>query len=321
MRRRRRRLEEVTQLGRRYGKPDLDRIGFFDDIPNGPFDSYSPPTEIRQNVVKGRQLFPGPPLELFEKEFKRIFVGEALPKSWHPISQVKNKKIKIVKGPPLLPPSPSKKHSTPGDSYGCFGKPTYFSPELRAEPKRKRKRGEPDRGEPANFKIKPGKLGGPGYADICFSPYPTYSHEPYDPEERKDKRRRKEEKTRPSFVSTSSPLDHFPPNPYYDERPGPTYVRPKEIQPKILATGPIYVPFPKSPGGNHDGCFSKFPSYSSEPYDLEIPRVLIAGPPLIAGGPDLRTKYTKSIINQVTAVSCNAKNYREYSERVYPLTG
>lgn len=85
-------------------------------------------------------------------------------------------------GPPLIPPSPAKKHSTPGDSFGCFGKqPAYFSSELIARPKRER--------EEPNFKIKPGKLGGPGYADICFSPYPAYSHEPYDPKEGKDKRK------------------------------------------------------------------------------------------------------------------------------------
>ncbi|XP_047350381.1 UPF0602 protein C4orf47 homolog [Vespa velutina] len=131
---------------------------------------------------------------------------------------------------------------------------------------------------------------------------------------------RRQKRTGPSFLSMSAPLDYFPPNPYFDERPGPTYVRPKEIQEKIIDPGHIYVPFPKSPGGNHDGCFSKFPSYLSEPYDLSIPRVIMTGPPLLAGGPDLRTKYTNSIINQVTAVSCNATNYREYHERVYPLT-
>ncbi|XP_046822152.1 UPF0602 protein C4orf47 homolog [Vespa crabro] len=294
-------FRKETEFGRRYGKADLDRVGFFDDIPNASEDPYGPPAVIREDVEKGRQLLSGPPYELFEKEFQRIFVGEALTK---PISQiinifefyinylcnhvmlmnalkfeVKYKKIKIVEGPPLIPPSPSKKHSTPGDSYGCFSKqPTYFSPVLRAKPKRER--------EEPNFKIKPGKL----------------------------------ERKGPSFLSMSAPLDYFPPNPYFDERPGPTYVRPKEIQEKIIDPGHIYVPFPKSPGGNHDGCFSKFPSYLSEPYDLSIPRVVTTGPPLLAGGPDLRTKYTNSIINQVTAVSCNAANYREYHERVYPLT-
>ncbi|EFN84509.1 hypothetical protein EAI_07334, partial [Harpegnathos saltator] len=73
----------------------------------------------------------------------------------------------------MLPTSPSKKHSTPGDWYGCFDKPSYLSPLLKMEEKKKL---------PAlpNMKIKPNPLGGPGYANICFSPYPAYSHEPYD---------------------------------------------------------------------------------------------------------------------------------------------
>lgn len=77
----------------------------------------------------------------------------------------------------MLPTSPSKKHSTPGDSYGCFTKSSYFSPGLQVEARKK---------TPIlpNMKIKPNPLGGPGYADICLNPYPSYSHEPYDRVER-----------------------------------------------------------------------------------------------------------------------------------------
>lgn len=73
----------------------------------------------------------------------------------------------------MLPTSPSKKHSSPGDWYGCFGKFSYFSPGPREEVRKK---------TPVlpNMKIKPNPLGGPGYADICLNPYPSYSHEPYD---------------------------------------------------------------------------------------------------------------------------------------------
>jgi len=73
----------------------------------------------------------------------------------------------------MVPTSPSKKHSTPGDWYGCFAKSSYFSPQIKVEPRKK---------VPAlpNMKIKPNPLGGPGYVDICLNPYPSYSHEPYD---------------------------------------------------------------------------------------------------------------------------------------------
>lgn len=74
----------------------------------------------------------------------------------------------------MLPTSPAKKHSTPGDWHGCFEKISYFSPEVREHKRRKAKP------LPPNVKIKPNPLGGPGYVDICLSPYPSYSHEPYD---------------------------------------------------------------------------------------------------------------------------------------------
>jgi len=84
---------------------------------------------------------------------------------------MKAEKRKI--GGRMLPTSPSKKHSTPGDWYGCFAKSSYFSPQLKVEARKKTP-------VPPNMKIKPNPLGGPGYADICLSPYPSYSHEPYD---------------------------------------------------------------------------------------------------------------------------------------------
>lgn len=71
----------------------------------------------------------------------------------------------------MLPTSPSKKHSTPGDWYGCFDKPSYLSREQWMEARGK---------VLPNMKIKPNPLGGPGYVDICLNPYPSYSHEPYD---------------------------------------------------------------------------------------------------------------------------------------------
>lgn len=119
------------------------------------------------------------------------------------------------------------------------------------------------------------------------------------------------------FLTTSAPLDYFPPNPYKGEKPGPIYIRP--IEKKILKTeSQFYVPFPKKPGGNHDGCFSKFPKYTSEPY-VKTKDKVVAESKFISTGPFLRSKYTNSIISQITRISCNARNYAEYRERVYPL--
>lgn len=77
----------------------------------------------------------------------------------------------------MLPTSSSKKHSTPGDWYGCFAKSSYFSPLSKEEERKKTP-------VPPNMKIKPNPLGGPGYVNICLNPYPSYSHEPYDRIER-----------------------------------------------------------------------------------------------------------------------------------------
>lgn len=119
-------------------------------------------------------------------------------------------------------------------------------------------------------------------------------------------------------MTTSAPLDYFPPNPYEDEMPGPTYVHPVEIARKTLGMARFYVPFPKKPGGSHDGCFSKFPEYTNDPYVKDKSKAAVE-PKFISGGPSLRSKYTNSIIAQITKISCNARNYSEYRERVYSL--
>lgn len=51
-------------------------LGFFDDSPPGPFDFYK--GKIDSNYRQNKLTF-GPTGGLFEKEFKRLFVGEALP--------------------------------------------------------------------------------------------------------------------------------------------------------------------------------------------------------------------------------------------------
>ncbi|KYN35421.1 UPF0602 protein C4orf47 like protein [Trachymyrmex septentrionalis] len=215
---------------------------------------------------------------------------------------IKDEKRKI--GGRMLPTSPSKKHSTPGDWYGCFAKSSYFSPMPEEERKKKPL--------PPNMKIKPNPLGGPGYANICLNPYPSYTHEPYDRIERVGKKM----VPKGRFLTTSAPVDHFPPNPYKDEEPGPTYIPPVEIARKTVAR--FYVPFPKKPGGSHDGCFSKFPEYTADPYVKAKDKAALQ-PKFISGGPFLRSKYTNSIIEQITKISCNARNYPEYRERAYPM--
>ncbi|KAH0955304.1 hypothetical protein HN011_003102 [Eciton burchellii] len=266
-----------TFVGRHYGKIDLDRVGFFNDPSQGPFDFYEGPAKFREGFDKGRQILSGPPSHFFEKKFERIFEGESLTEPWRERAKQRledEKKVTVR----MVPTSPSKKHSTPGDWYGCFAKSSYFSPQIKVEPRKK---------VPAlpNMKIKPNPLGGPGYVDICLNPYPSYSHEPYDLRKKTISERR--------FLTCSAPLDFFPPNPYEDDSPGPTYIRPVEIIKKPLGPARLYVPFPKKPGGSHDGCFSKFPEYMSDPY-IKKPVKPVTKPKFISSAPSLRTKSSVS---------------------------
>ncbi|KAG5316637.1 CD047 protein, partial [Acromyrmex insinuator] len=277
-------------------------LGFFTDPPPGPFDVYQKPIQFR-DVAKGRQILSGPRIHLFTKECERIFEGEAHTELWRNEARqrIEDEKRKI--GGHMKPTSPSKKHSTPGDWYGCFAKSSYFSPMWKEKEKKKTPL--------PNMKIKPNPLGGPGYANICLNPYPSYSHEPYD-------LRMVDKKvvSKGRFLRTSAPLDYFPPNPYKDEELGPTYIPPIKIARKTLAR--FYVPFPKKPGGSHDGCFSKFPEYTGDPY-VKAKEAVVPKRKFISSGPFLRSKYTNSIIEQITKISCNARNYSEYRERVYPM--
>ncbi|XP_076223031.1 cilia-and flagella-associated protein 96 [Nomia melanderi] len=309
-------------FGKRFGKTDLDRVGFFHDPSPAPFDTYEGTgVKFREGIEKGRQLHPGPPTPLFEEKFLRIFDGEALNEPWPLEAKERLDREKTYIGGRLLPPSPAKKHATSGDYYGCFNKISYFNPAVRE--------GKPREPELPNVKIKPNPRGGPGYVDISLSRYPSYSHNPYDPEIKRkgDKRMvdttdniaKQKGKSIGRFLYASAPLDFFPPNPHGDEIPGSTYIRPKEVKVKIIPPGRIYVPFPKKPGGNHSGCFEKFPSYSSDPYIKDTPKIKKKEGVFVLNAPPERSKYTKSIISHVTAISCNATNYDTYQARVYPL--
>ncbi|XP_015429697.1 PREDICTED: UPF0602 protein C4orf47 homolog [Dufourea novaeangliae] len=219
-----------------------------------------------------------------------------------PLLKLEKKNI----GGRMLPPSPAKRHATPGDYHGCFEKISHFDPAVR-----EKKKSEP---EPPNAKIKPNPRGGPGYVDICLNPFPPHSHDPYDQETRQ-----KIGKSVGRFLYASAPLDYFPPNPYEVKTLGSTYTCPEKVTVKMKPPGRIYVPFPKKPGGNHSGCFDKFPTYKSDPYMKDTAKDKKEKGRFVLGAPNSRSKYTNSIINQVTGISCNEKNYENYQTRVYPL--
>nr|XP_046468134.1 UPF0602 protein C4orf47 homolog [Neodiprion pinetum] len=294
-------------IGRKYGKIDLDRVGFFDDAVSGPFDKYGRPARLRDDMATGGQIRPGPRIELFEKKFERLFTGEALSETWREESRKRLLERKKNIGPrEFQTGGPAKKHSTPNDFYGCFSNPAdSLDHAASIKPKKKESDALP------NCKIKPNPLGGPGYANICLSPDPKHETDPYD-----RKKVTKEREAR--FLTTSVPQPYFPPNPYTATTFGPMYVAPALSRSPVIGTGHIYVPGPKKIGGCKAGCFDKYPPYESSPYDIKKER---ASPQArwLGGYPPEREKYTRSIIDYGTRISCNANNYPEYRERIYPL--
>lgn len=299
------------ELGHQYARPDIERLGLFSEMPYMNGKGYVSPFG-KPKVEKGRNILgEGPKIKTgktdcyFEKDFKRLYTGECLPSRGR---KQPPPKFKNVSGP-FVPTGSGKKHATPGDYYGTFsGKIEAFGNKRRPQPPRKK--------DGRNFVTGPLKQGGCGYVDIALNPYPEHAVNRYG--------------TKPKFKEYGKILDgpmvtaHFPKplfeeNPFKEEKPGPTYVPPKEkvVPPlppgKLIPTGPG-----KLPGGCHAGCFDKFPEHKPNKYitlwDLDKPRKDtkgIAGKflPLSWGEKSL---YTTSVINENLRFRVNEINHLSY---------
>ncbi|KAJ8669755.1 hypothetical protein QAD02_001014 [Eretmocerus hayati] len=312
--------DDEDRYGFHYGRNDIYRTGFFDDTPPGPFDKYLnrlTTEQLRDGADKGAQMSCSRRGGFFDKRFKRIFTGEALPELG--LGPKKKKKTPEPKrfGEIIHPPGWPKSHSSPGDWFGCIGKqPKHFSPELKES-----EDSQPKQREPPNFAIKPPARGGPGYLNICLNPYvPMHlGKEPYDRDidyTPTDTRRR--------FISMIRARPFFDENPYRPmyEDPSKSKREPRWRPPVKKET--FHTVFPSAPYGPYSGCFWPFPRYLSDPYKAdkgkkskkgELPKAPIRP----CGGPETRSKYTCSAIDRITHVSCNATNYVEYRPRVYSL--
>ncbi|OXU21606.1 hypothetical protein TSAR_010396 [Trichomalopsis sarcophagae] len=304
------------EYGKHFGKQDLDRVGFFDDSPAGPFDEYAASRRTLQRdegLAKGRrQILCKQPGDLFEREFKRVFSGEALPELGRQLhGTARGKRAKPQKLGVIKPPGAPKQHSTPGDWHGCLGKqPERFSPAVKLMVE------ERATSKPANFKTAPNPLGGPGYVDICLNPYlPLYNgYEPYDPDYERspigDGSRRR-------YVTTCAPQKYFEANPYKAD-PGRRSSSRSEPTSSTGIMKRFHVAFPGPAEGPNSGCFDRFPKYSSEPYrnESEIRKSKTSGNKWRPVGCDSRSKFTTSVIDRVTRVACNAVNFTDYRPQV-----
>lgn len=118
------------------------------------------------------------------------------------------------------------------------------------------------------------------------------------------------------FLSAIKGPDYFLLNPYLELEPGPTYVNSKNEKFKTIGGKTFYVSFPRDAG-----CFSKFPEYLNENDRREEKKQNkhASVSKFILGGFNPKSKYTFSVIDRVTQVSCNANNFLQYQQRVYPL--
>ncbi|XP_073992066.1 cilia-and flagella-associated protein 96-like isoform X2 [Rhodnius prolixus] len=205
--------ETLPEYGRHFGKYDLERWGDFAEMSYLHGISYGRFGLKLSDREKGRQMlakFPKIKAGLqdcyFEKDLKRIFIGEAykpLYKTLAKESLERNKKFLSPRG--FLNPGFPKLHSTPGDHYGTFaGKYEAFSAKTRP----------PEKKVPVkrNFYSSPGRKGSYGYVNTCINPYPRYPESGIKYEE-KPPPERKYTVTNPPFKGPSPP-NLFDTNPY-----------------------------------------------------------------------------------------------------------
>ncbi|KAJ3662672.1 hypothetical protein Zmor_007010 [Zophobas morio] len=290
-------------LGQKFGRSDIERIGLFSEmayISAKTFAKKKTQKEPRNMYCGGRKMKDGTQYGYFEPVFQRIFSKEALKgRGRKPVPP----KFKNVSQRPFLPPAGFKQHSCPGDYYGTFGgRIEAFGNKRRPKPVQK--------STGKNILGNPGKLGGPGYADICLSRYPEHKAERYG--------LKPKYKEYGKIVGRPMVPVHFP-QPCFDKNPfaepegiktGPTYVKPKtkEIPPRppgyILPTGPG-----KSQGGCHDGCFNKFPEHISDRKKevKKAPEKVFLPNPV-----SLKSYYNTSTLFQNVDIKLNETNYKEF---------
>ncbi|CAG9861180.1 unnamed protein product [Phyllotreta striolata] len=296
--------------GKKFPMPDVERIGIFAEMPYMHGEQYvpiySPPCHFTGTnfIGIGPKIKAGLADCYFDKEYKRIFEGEAIKKN-------KLKKLlpfQIVKITPILVPGPTKWHSTPGDWYGCFSDFPYMS--FKAK---KTKRLPPEK---KNFLTKPGRKGNSGYANICMNPYPKHSEDKYG-----DKGRWKVygKKVNGPMVTNVYPQPYFDSNPYKlpsDIPFGKTYIKPAKTEPPFLGPGIIK---PIGPGKELAGCkcggFSKYPAHSTDKHftvwDLNRPKKLV-GTKWNAHATGFKTLYFQSIVGKNVTFRLNERTLTTY---------
>lgn len=303
---------DCENYAKKYGKHDLERLGMFIEMPfMGVKRKKVKPHIIIPEIEVGFITNPmkskcGNQDGYFEERFKRLPCDK--PKT------VKRQKAKAPDKLPFLPASPSKKHSTPNDYYGCFTEPLEeFSPRLRE--KKKKPLAKP------NMITNPAKKGGCGYVDITIAPYPEHQTDRHEPPPMIPARKRKVPKVIPFY-----PGDHpgyLDDNPFLEEDPkGKIYI-PLELKQKKKDTDQkkkkgklkqkIFVPYGYS---GYNGYFTEFPEYKTNRDKRKERKGIIfvvsnKAPFLPASNLPLKTMQYRAVL-QNTKLRVNEDNYKTF---------
>jgi len=252
-------------------KNDFNRIGLFSELGYiSVGDPYVNPNNKPFNVAahKGKQMLPGgtkckTALQsgYFDKTFNRIMTGEGYT---DPVKRRRQDRLDQSKrnlGQAFMPSHAGKNPSGAGSHYGTFAGPiSTFSPVSKT----KKSYLSPGR----NFITNPSKKGtGYGYTNVLIGKPQQHAPEPYDRAKEMMKSNHQQSKKMMkggAFRLNLHPKAFFDNNPYKTDKPMPPY---KEI--KKLNNN--FKPFqPSSPGkeigGSKAGCFTQYPSHSSDPY-------------------------------------------------------
>ncbi|KAJ3049285.1 hypothetical protein HK097_009710, partial [Rhizophlyctis rosea] len=187
------RAAATQEMGVRFGRPDLDRIGLFSEAPyisvNDPFDEKKARASALAERTKGKQFLTAPSKRghntkdvYFEKDFGRLFENEAytdlvvLRRRWRQQAKERN----IVPAPfkpSSIPPKPSGKGSIFGtieQQWPLFKDSEPFPSFAETRPAEKVE-------SKINFLTRPPKAGtGFGYPNVTIGKPPEYISTPYN---------------------------------------------------------------------------------------------------------------------------------------------
>uniref|UniRef100_A0A8D2LLG8 Cilia-and flagella-associated protein 96 n=1 Tax=Varanus komodoensis TaxID=61221 RepID=A0A8D2LLG8_VARKO len=260
------------------GKTDMERIGLFSEmeyITVG--EKYVSPFNrpFNEAASKNKQMLPGGHKEkaatqagYFEPVFSRILEGESYS---NPVQLRRQYRLAEAKknlgSKPFLPSNGDKFPNGAGTYYGTIGGPcASFS----AQKKDRIPYVQPGK----NLYTNPGKKGtGYGYANLTIGKPYAHSVELYDIGRINFKKTSEEHhrlmKGGP-FKLNLYPREYFDLNPYHDDQPLPP---PKKQPAKVPISHPFKPTSPaKKSGGMKAGTFDPYPTHSTDPFIVRLPR-------------------------------------------------